>query len=846
MRAVAVLALLAAAAVAVSATAQLSDTHVEFTAQSFEFERSDALARGDWAQSSTAPDAAMLLDVSFALRPRNMDQIRAEAQAVSDPLSPRYGQHLNGAQIAAIVSPPQAELDAVTSWLSSHAADGVTYRITTTRHMIKAKASVSAWERVLHTTLRAYVSAANPNRKPLVRKTGSHWLPRAVAAVVTHVTHIADTPMTRKGKRQAVAPARKATANGPTMTPGTFSNCSVAMNAPVTPFFPVAVSQPSPIQGLAWGGYVVCRNTQQPAQNSLSECVPAITGWALQFTLTDPFGQNTNLAPAATVTTPPMACENDGTALLCSWQTNLIVPQSMGVAVTMTVSYNDSTSQSLVGNPGSVQPCTVMPRFPMSTPQFLSQYYGIPMGSRIQQASQAVYASGDNFDPNDLLLAGQNLGLEMGVVTRVVDDNNPNPPGGEASLDLQIMLSVTRNATTWFWNLPNDPSFSVVTGDILDDLEGTPLILSVSYGGNEGPDSVSPGESLCAANLAMIATTSHTIITASGDNGVMGNGCGLNGNCTQCCLPQNIGPEWPATSPYVVAVGATQIGNSGFTNLLTSALGIYTPVTSEIMCGWQTAGVITSGGGYSQMYEALDYTLPFIAKYLQQPNSQSAAWPPTQGGKQMRAWPDVAMSGANFPVYVGGVMNVEYGTSASCPLFASIVTLLNDARLRNGLPPMGHMGPFLYHLATNFPDAFTDITLGNNEFANPANGGPCSNPVSCGGGLHAAPGWDATTGLGSVRFERFIQYALAVGNNYNIYAPYVNPRGADGADASNSTFILAIVAIVVGLIGWIVAAVALRSAHAARQSAALRPVLNSGPATGTSDNRNVPFLRVDN
>jgi hypothetical protein len=61
------------------------------------------------------------------------------------------------------------------------------------------------------------------------------------------------------------------------------------------------------------------------------------------------------------------------------------------------------------------------------------------------------------------------------------------------------------------------PSHSVCCAEILDDLAGTPLVLSVSYGGNEGSDVVSPGESLAEANFAMIATTNHTIVTASGE-----------------------------------------------------------------------------------------------------------------------------------------------------------------------------------------------------------------------------------------------------------------------------------------------------------------------------------------
>ena len=85
----------------------------------------------------------------------------------------------------------------------------------------------------------------------------------------------------------------------------------------------------------------------------------------------------------------------------------------------------------------------------------------------------------------------------------------------------------------------------------------------------------------------MLAATNKTLVTASGgcmlalslhsfehifccnaqkgDNGVFGNGCGVQNLqlCSQCCSIAGYTPEFPATSPYVVAVGATQGVQSG-------------------------------------------------------------------------------------------------------------------------------------------------------------------------------------------------------------------------------------------------------------------------------------------
>ena len=54
------------------------------------------------------------------------------------------------------------------------------------------------------------------------------------------------------------------------------------------------------------------------------------------------------------------------------------------------------------------------------------------------------------------------------------------------------------------------------------------------------------------------------------------------------------------------------------------------------------------------------------------------------------------------------------GTSASTPTFAALVALLNDARLKAGLPTLGFMNPLIYLIGAQVPSAFNDITKGNN------------------------------------------------------------------------------------------------------------------------------------
>ena len=50
------------------------------------------------------------------------------------------------------------------------------------------------------------------------------------------------------------------------------------------------------------------------------------------------------------------------------------------------------------------------------------------------------------------------------------------------------------------------------------------------------------------------------------------------------------------------------------------------------------------------------------------------------------------------------------GTSAAAPTFAGIVTLLNDASISAGKPPLGFLNPMLYSIGAG---GLRDITQGN-------------------------------------------------------------------------------------------------------------------------------------
>lgn len=63
-------------------------------------------------------------------------------------------------------------------------------------------------------------------------------------------------------------------------------------------------------------------------------------------------------------------------------------------------------------------------------------------------------------------------------------------------------------------------------------------------------------------------------------------------------------------------------------------------------------------------------------------------------------------------MFDNGRFNLAFGTSASAPIVASLVALLNDHRLRHGLPKLGFLNPLLY--SERVKGGLNDITEGSN------------------------------------------------------------------------------------------------------------------------------------
>jgi tripeptidyl-peptidase I len=108
--------------------------------------------------------------------------------------------------------------------------------------------------------------------------------------------------------------------------------------------------------------------------------------------------------------------------------------------------------------------------------------------------------------------------------------------------------------------------------------------------------------------------------------------------------------------------------------------------------------------GFSNIFEAPSYQSAAVKGYLEK-------YAPKYGDSVFnssgRGFPDVSALGLSLAtVYENRAIAVG-GTSASAPIFASIVTLLNEERLAQGKKPIGFLNPTLY----KHPEMFNDITV---------------------------------------------------------------------------------------------------------------------------------------
>jgi tripeptidyl-peptidase I len=272
-------------------------------------------------------------------------------------------------------------------------------------------------------------------------------------------------------------------------------------------------------------------------------------------------------------------------------------------------------------------------------------------------------------------------------INQGLNTQNTTEDYGEANLDIQYAVPLTYPTEVIYYQTGGRPPIDPDTFgdgpntnepyldwvDFILAQDAPPATLSTSYGDSEASVPFEYATLVCN-KFAQLGARGVSILFPSGDGGPGGGCYNATTNATY------FGALFPGSCPWVTTVGAT------------------TQILPEEAVGF-------SGGGFSRYFPA--------------PSYQSAAvttWQTYNGAKfagafnvSNRAYPDVSAQGDNFATIYDGSPEPSGGTSASTPVFGSIVALLNGNLIAQGKKPLGFLNPWLYSRGKN---GLVDIVKG--------------------------------------------------------------------------------------------------------------------------------------
>jgi len=352
-----------------------------------------------------------------------------------------------------------------------------------------------------------------------------------------------------------------------------------------------------------------------------------------------------------------------------------------------------------------------LPEAPGSHPENTSRDGSGPNGNFIGSDYRKAYAPGtaltgagqtvgvfeyDNYYTNDILHYESKAGLtNPPPVQNVYVGSYRGKQGqynGEVALDVEMAMSMAPGLAgiTCY-----EASQSVSALSLLSQMASGTTVKQFSTSWTFG--SVALG--MMDVYFQKMAAQGQTFFAACGDSGA------YNGDIQE-----------PDDDPNITVVGGAALMTAGPNG----------PWSGEIT--WNAPDIFNLGsGGISGAYSL--------------PSWQSGlATAANQASTTHRNVPDVAMVADNiFIVADNGQNETSGGTSASAPLWAAYIALVNQQSIAAGHGPVGFINPALYsfYSGLNYSANFNDITYGNN-----------TNSESL-DAFFATPGYDLCSGLGS-------------------------------------------------------------------------------------------------
>jgi kumamolisin len=351
---------------------------------------------------------------------------------------------------------------------------------------------------------------------------------------------------------------------------------------------------------------------------------------------------------------------------------------------------------------------------PWFIPTELAGIYNFPTADASSQCI-GLLEFGGGVEESDVASYFQKIGVSAPNVKIVAVDGvgtdptaDPNSTG-EVMLDVDVAGALAGGAkVAVYFSTFDEKGLVDILSAVINDSANDPSVLSVSWGWDENQ----PFNTGILWSPAAIDHVNHSLLAAAQLGITVCVSTGDDGSEAQV-KDGHAHVNFPATSPYVLAVGGTTLharkaadGNLSVTEVV-----------------WNDGPGSGTGGGVSDITALPSWQEGKV------PRSINA------GNFAGRAIPDVAANAdpnTGYLVMSGGQLGIVGGTSAAAPLWASLVTRINallgaragnfNALLYNKMGPAG---------------VLRDITSGNND-----------TDGLLDGAFQAGSGWDACTGWG--------------------------------------------------------------------------------------------------
>jgi kumamolisin len=323
--------------------------------------------------------------------------------------------------------------------------------------------------------------------------------------------------------------------------------------------------------------------------------------------------------------------------------------------------------------------------------------------------------TGTGYAASDLKTYFRKLGRPMPSVSAVGVAGGANKPGLnqggdiETTLDIEVAGAAAPGARIVAYFAPDtDAGFLEAVSAAVHDTLRRPSVISISWG---SPEDNATEQFLKAMNEALqdAAALGVTVCCECGDHG--------SSDQPSESRDGQLHVEFPASSPFALACGGTELVASGAT------------IHSETV--WNAGDQSGAGGGG-------------VSNRFPRPKYQtSVTMPVSPQGKTGRGLPDVAGNAVGYRITVFGKVMHLGGTSAVTPLCAGMIAVINQDLAAHKRNPVGMLTPLLY-VSETVREAFRDVTEGNNDID---------------GKLHkykATRGWDPCTGMGSPDATRLL------------------------------------------------------------------------------------------